>query len=249
MPAITTVATILCIDDDPRLGRTIKRLLVAERFEFIYAATGQEGLNRLEDHPDLILLDITLPDSSGIDLLREIRKTSSIPVIMLTGKSDPIDKVLGLELGADDYITKPFDGRELVARIRTVLRRVQADQSAEASTDANRDSATVAKFEQWSLHLLRQTLEHEDGAKVVLTGREFDLLKVLVLSNGQVLNRDMLMDRIAGLDWNPTDRRIDVLITRVRKKLGDHPPDSRIIKTIRGQGYRFIAKVRLLTDE
>lgn len=159
-----------------------------------------------------------------------------IPVIMLTGKGDTVEKVVGLELGADDYITKPYDERELLARVRAVLRRQQRGVAA-----AQQQNIKVVGFNGWTLNLSSQELSDPEGQIVHLTTHEFQLLAALVNNANRVLNRDQLMDLINGRDWNPVDRSIDVLVGKVRKKLRDNPRSPALIKTVRGEGYMLTA--------
>jgi len=196
-------------------------------------------------HIDLVILDLVLPGESGLDLARELRSSSDIPLIMLTGRDNVIDKVVGLEIGADDYITKPFHARELVARIGTVLRRSAAN-AGRIEGDSGRLSSALFRFGDWQLDLSGQRLKRVGGAAVTLTTYEFRVLAALAQRPGKALSRDQIMDMVADRAWNPLDRSIDVLIGKIRKKLQDDPRDPRYIRTVRNTGYMFIGNVERL---
>ena len=220
---------ILIIDDDPKLNDLIKEYLIKFGFEAISAIHPLEGLKLVKIHqPDLIILDIMMPDIDGFELCREIRKDYSIPIIMLTARGEVTDRVVGLELGADDYVPKPFEPRELVARIQTVLRRIQP-------------SVTTAKIKIGSLEIFPEKYQAQiDGNALEISTLEFDLLHLFVKNKDKVLSRDQLMDNLHGVDWSVFDRSIDVLVSRLRQKLKDDSKNPKYIKTIRGLGYKFI---------
>ena len=231
---------ILIVDDDPRICRLLQRYLELEGYRIDAAASGEEMRKKLaEVKVDLVLLDIRLPDEDGFTLLKELRALPNLAVIMVTGKSDPLDKVLGLELGADDYVTKPFDERELLARVRSVLRRASAEQPRSKVAP----SRNVASFSGWHLDLLAQELTSPEGTGVLLTTREFQLLAALVDHGQRVLSRDSILALLSGRDWTPIDRSIDVLIGKLRKKLGDDGHNPELIKTVRGVGYKLASPV------
>jgi two-component system OmpR family response regulator len=226
---------ILVVDDDPKVRTLLRRCLEGEGFSVAEAKDGQELIACLDRHPvHLITLDLNLGKDNGLDLAREIRKDRSIPIIMLTGKSDAIDRVVGLELGADDYLVKPFELRELVARIRAVLRR---------SAAAAPPPAHVFVFEAWTLDINRRSLRSTDGNDAELTTSEFNLLQAFVQRPHRVLSRDDIMDLLKGHDWSPLDRSVDNLIARLRKKIERDPERPSLIKTVRGAGYMFTADV------
>lgn len=230
---------ILIVDDDPRLCRLLERYLVREGYSASSTHTCANAREQIENSPpSLVLLDVVLPDSDGLSLLRELRSDTAIPVILLTGKTDIIDKVVGLELGADDYITKPFEERELLARIRTVLRRF----SGTVNTEAPSTSSSLT-FADWRLDVGAQELTSPVGASVSLTTYEFRLLKALAEVAPRVLGRDQILDVVAGRDAMPLDRSVDVLIGKLRKKIEKNPKTPVIIKTIRGSGYKISAPV------
>ncbi len=230
--------SILIVDDDPRLCRLLARHLSREGYAVRTAASG-EDMRRLvaEEHPDLVILDLMLPDEDGFSLARELRSRSNVGIVMLTGKTDTIDKIVGLEVGADDYITKPFDERELLARVRSVLRRMHDDVAAE------RHGGSVARFGGWRLDLDAYELTSPAGDPVHLTSHEFQLLSALVTHDHRVLTRDAILQLISGREWDPDDRSVDVLVGKLRKKLESDPHDPKLIRTVRGAGYKLTAAV------
>jgi len=244
---MATPLRILVVDDEPRIRNMLRRYLAEEGFQVGEAADGAELRRELERAPaDLVLLDLVMPGEDGLSLARMIRQRSQVPIIMLTGKGDLIDRVAGLEAGADDYIAKPFHLREVLARIRTVLRRVPAEpaRAAPAKGAAGEPEAgQVLAFEGWRLDLLRRELSSPAGAAVPLTTGEFDLLRAFALHPNRVLNRDQLMDLVKGREWAAFDRAIDAQVVRLRKKIEADPAKPRLIKTVRGAGYIFAAAV------
>ncbi len=230
----------MVVDDDVRICKLLNHYLTREGYKVSTAANGEQ-MRRIFDHdaPDLVILDLILPDEDGFTLAKELRTWSDVGIIMLTGKTEQVDKIVGLEIGADDYLTKPFDKRELLARVRSVLRR--ASQSARPRQE---DKPSVAHFAGFTLNLTAHELISPVGDHVHLTNYEFQLLSALVLNANQALDRDRILDLIAGRDWAPTDRSVDVLIGKLRKKLNEDSQEPALIKTIRGTGYRFVAQVR-----
>jgi len=234
---MSVLGTILVVDDDQRLCRLVARYLQREGYEARTAISAAEMRVALrEDDPDLVILDLILPDGDGFELARELLAQSDVAIIILTGKTDTVDKVVGLEIGADDYITKPFEPRELLARVRSVLRRRTAGQAVKSQ-------GTVAQFGSWSLDLDAYELRADDGSHVNLTTHEFRLLSALVAHGQRVLTRDAILDSVFDRDWSPDDRSIDVLIGKLRKKLGDDARDPSMIRTVRGVGYKLIPSV------
>jgi len=234
---------ILIVDDDPRICRLLQRYLGDEGYGVDTAASGRAMRKVLAERPiDLVLLDVRLPDEDGFSLVRELRGRSDVAVIMVTGKSDPLDKVLGLELGADDYVTKPFDQRELLARVRSVLRRAHA----KGRPGVPGQRRTLARFAGWELDLPAQELTSADGVRVSLTTREFQLLAALVEHAQRVMTRDSILELLVGRDWTPIDRSIDVLVAKLRKKLSDDAHNPELIKTVRGVGYKLASPVQFL---
>jgi len=237
---VTQNQNILVVDDDPRICRLIARYLSEEGYRTFTASNGSEMRNKLaEAKISLVLLDVRLPGEDGFTLVRELRSLPNVGVIMVTGKADPLDKILGLELGADDYVTKPFDERELLARVRSVLRRTSQEERIHEAT-SNR---TRAFFAGWQLDLPGQELTSPEGDKIFLTTREFQLLAALVEHSQRVLSRDLILELLAGRDWSPVDRSVDVLIGKLRKKLCDNVEHPEVIKTIRGAGYKLAIPV------
>lgn len=237
---------ILVVDDEPRFRTMVRRYLVSEGFKVTEAADGaalREALAR--ETVNLILLDLNLPREDGLSLARELRRGSAVPIIMLTGKGDLIDRVAGLETGADDYMTKPFEPRELLARIRTVMRRAQPTASA-TTLPAPPSDEDVLAFEGWRLDLIRRQLTRLTGETVPLTASEFDLLCCFARHPNRVLGRDQLLDLLRGADWSAYDRAIDMQVRRLRKRIEADPGNPALIKTVRGGGYIFAASVKSL---
>jgi DNA-binding response OmpR family regulator len=236
-----TANHILVVDDDPKVRTLLRRCFEGEGFSVSEAKDGTELRALLGRHPvSLITLDLNLGDENGLDLAREIRKELSTPIIMLTGKGDAIDRVVGLELGADDYLAKPFELRELLARVRAVLRRTNtADQPA--------PSGQRYALEGWVFDVNGRSLSRDTGESLELTTSEFNLLELFVKRPHRVLSRDDIMDLLKGHDWSPLDRSIDNLIARLRKKIEPDPDQPRLIKTVRGVGYVFAIDVKRLS--
>lgn len=227
---------ILVVDDDAKVRTLLRRCFEGEGFAVSEAKDGRELQAQLERSPvSLITLDLNLGGENGLDLARQVRKERNVPIIMLTGKGDAIDRVVGLELGADDYIVKPFELRELLARVRAVLRRSIAPTI--------QSSGQRFQFDGWVLDIDRRDLSRTNGDALDLTTGEFNLLETFVKRPHRVLSRDDLMDLLKGQDWSPLDRSIDNLIARLRKKIEPDPDRPRLIKTVRGVGYTFAGNV------
>ena len=238
---------ILVVDDEPEVRALLRAGLEPEGYEVLEAKDGAEARAVLEArHIDLVTLDLKLGGEDGLNLARELRTRRNTPIVMITGKGDPIDRVVGLELGADDYVTKPFHMREVLARIRAVLRRYAMAPGATGETAAPQPDKVRYSFEDWSLDLGRREVRNPRGEVCELTTAEFDLLTKLVQRPGRVLSRDELMDLLKGHDWTPLDRSIDALIARLRKKIEPQSERPRLIKTVRGVGYAFAAAVKRL---
>lgn len=240
---------VLVVDDEPRIRTLLRRYLAEEGFKVSEAGDGATMRTVLEREAiDLVLLDLMMPGEDGISLARHIRQQSEIPIIMLTGKGDLIDRVVGLETGADDYITKPFELREVLARIRTVMRRVGPRTVAATSlpclaTDEN--TSEILVFDGWRFDLLRRELRRMTGELVPLTAGEFELLCVFARRPNRVLNREQLIDLVKGREWAAYDRGVDTQVMRLRKKIESDPGNPSLIKTVRGAGYVFAAAVTL----
>lgn len=225
--------SVLLIDDDIELVRLLAQLFAREHITLRSATTGTAGLHAIEPAPSLVLLDLMLPDMHGRDVFRLLRERQpDLPVIMLTAKGDPVDRVVGLELGADDYVPKPFDPRELVARIRTVLRRARAATMANATTAV----PSILRFGKLTLDTAARTLSTQSG-DVPLTNIEFRLLLELVRNPGAALSREALTKAAQVGNYRPLERAVDVQIARLRRKLRQADPDAQWIVTARGEGY------------
>ncbi len=227
---VIAMKNVLVIDDDRKLGRLLIDYLAKFGFKATAAAHPDEAVRILRrEVPDIIILDVMLPGRDGFEMCKEIRRDYSVPIIMLTARGEVADRVLGLELGADDYLPKPFEPRELVARIQSVLRRGGGGgpppdklRHGKLELDFRRREALVA------------------GKAVDLTAMEFEVLALFARSPGKVMDRDHILDRTKGLEWEPYNRSIDVLISRLRQKLGDDPKRPSFLKTVRGAGYMYI---------
>jgi two-component system OmpR family response regulator len=231
---------ILIVDDHREIRELVSRVLAKEGFRVSAAADGRGMRQVLADsRVDLILLDLMLPGEDGLSLCRNLRTQSSIPIIMLTAKGDEVDRVIGLEVGADDYLPKPFGSRELVARIRAVLRRT--GESTAAPGQAERPKHY--RFDRWRLDTGRRELIRDDGTVVPLSTGEFDLLAVFVERPQRVLSRDQLLDLARGRTATALDRSIDTQVSRLRRKLEHDAADPKIIKTVWGGGYMFTPAV------
>lgn len=230
---------VLIVDDDKRLCRFLEKFLSHEGFAVASSHDGRAMRRALADRAfDLVILDLTFPaGEDGISLARALRAQYEVPLIMLSGKNTTIDKVVCLEMGADDYITKPFEPRELLARVRTVLRRFA--KRITVQQPAGQDVSNEMCFAGWRLDPAHYRLSSPKGEAVRLTSQEFQLLTALVERRGRVLSREQILDIVASRNWTPYDRSIDVLIGKIRRKLRDDARDTRFIRTIRGVGYVF----------
>lgn len=236
---------ILIVEDDGEVRHLLARLLRENGFAVSAARDGREMrevLRAAMPPVELVLLDVMLPGISGMDLLREIRATSRLPVVMLTARGEETDRVLGLEFGADDYITKPFGRRELVARLRAVLRRVEGSNEATAMV-APAGAATALRFAGWTLETGRRELTSPAGALVDLSGAEFDLLMAFLAHPQRVLGRDQLLEVGRRRLGDAFDRTVDVQVSRLRRKIEPDESAPQLIKTVRGAGYVFVAIV------
>ena len=219
---------ILLIEDDARLAGMVRDYLGESGFDVTIAGTGNEGLALQKEHGfDAIILDLMLPDTDGLEVCRTLRATDSVPILMLTAKGDPMDRVVGLELGADDYLPKPFEPRELLARLRAILRRGKGE-----------DRADIMRF--GGLEIDTRTMEVRiDGRPCSLTAHQFKLLEIMAKAPGRVLSRDYLMDQLKGGNLEAFDRSIDVHISRIRAEVEADPKHPRRVITVRGAGYVF----------
>ncbi len=225
------MTTILIVDDDNELTELLDEFLSEHKFKTKVFHNPKEALSSLKTSvPDLILLDIMMPEMDGFQLLRKIRETLDVPVIMLTAKGEVSDKVVGLELGADDYLAKPFEPRELLARIQSILRRVNSKNSM----------VDILNFESLDINKIKEEVVL-DGKPVSLSTSEFEALLLFANNSNKVLDREFLVENLRGITWQTYDRSVDVLVSRLRNKLGETPARTRFIKTIHGVGYKFIA--------
>jgi two-component system OmpR family response regulator len=227
---------ILVVDDDAELRALLQSYLGAQGYAVAAVEDGQALRRELAAGSfDLVILDLMLPGDDGLSLCRELRATSSLPILMLTARGDELDRIVGLEMGADDYLPKPFHPRELLARIRSILRRMQ-DRVGVAP-------ARALRFAGWRLDIGLRHLLDEEGVAVPLSTGEFRLLHALAESANRVLSRDRLTDVLSGREAGPFDRSVDVMIGRLRRRLGDDGREPTLIKTVRNEGYVLAAKV------
>jgi len=233
---------ILIIDDDREIRELLSKFLERNQFRVTAARDAREARRAWSNgHYQLIVLDLMMPGESGLDFARWLRAQDSVPIIMLTAMGDEMDRIIGLEFGADDYLPKPFNPRELLARIRAVLRR-----TGEGTERTNGGDMRLMRFAGWQLEPSRRRLLNPDGTEVPLTGGEYDLLVALLDRANRVLTRDMLLDLLRGRQAGPFDRAIDVAVSRLRRKLEDDGRNAQVIKTVRGGGYVLAAEVERL---
>jgi two-component system OmpR family response regulator len=229
--------SILVVEDDREIGTLLSALLKREGYDVRVARSGLEMDQAFAARPaELVLLDVMLPGEDGFSICRRVRAASNLPIVMLTARGDDIDRIIGLELGADDYVAKPFNPRELVARIRAVLRR-----AAPAAVEGGKSNARL-RFDRLVLDMDARRL-FEGAREIELSTGDFDLLSVLVRNPQRVLSRDQLMDMTKGRSWEAFDRSIDVALSRLRRKIEADPAQPLLIKTVRNAGYVFTAAV------
>ncbi|ABD06669.1 two component transcriptional regulator, winged helix family [Rhodopseudomonas palustris HaA2] len=230
---------ILVVEDDRETRALIAKYLRNNECHVVTAQDGREMDSRLSDQRvDLVVLDVMLPGEDGLSLCRRVRASSPLPIIMLTARGEDVDRILGLEMGADDYLAKPFNPRELLARIRSVLRRQSLAQTASATS-----GATALTFLGWRIDFRLRELRNPDGALVAMTSAEFDLLQAFCERPGRVLSREALLDLTHGRNAGSFERSIDVLVSRIRRKIEPDPQSVSIIKTVRSGGYMFTPAV------
>ncbi len=226
---------LLIIDDEPDLRAMLSAYLDAEGYAVFEASDGEAGLEAVAvQQPDLVILDVGLPGLDGFEVLRLLRHSSDVPVIMLTARDEEVDRVVGLTVGADDYVTKPFSPRELVARIAATLRRSTSAWSTEYEEE-------ILRFEGLTIHPTRREVI-SDGRTIELSTLDFDLLAALAASPGRVFSREQLMERVWGWDYFGVDRVVDVHVASIRKAISDDAADPRFIGTVRGVGYKFVGR-------
>ncbi|MEM9794149.1 MAG: response regulator [Pseudomonadota bacterium] len=232
---MASTETIAIVEDDPELGPLTRDLIKREGFEALLVSNGADLDGLLQSQKvDLIVLDLMLPGEDGLSICRRLRPVSTIPILMLTAKSDDVDKIVGLEVGADDYLAKPFNPRELVARLRAILRR---------SNDIGGYKSRSVEFAGFVANLDSFQL-YRDGTEITITSGEFALLRAFLINPNRVLSRDFLMEKSQSRSTESFDRTVDVQISRLRAKLGDTPKAPVLIKTVRNAGYIFTATVR-----
>ena len=233
---------ILVVEDDAFVQKALEAYLGREDYR-VTAVDSGEAMRQVmhDDPPDLVIMDLKLPNDDGFELTRHLRQNHDVGIIILTSKDETIDRVVGLELGADDYVTKPWQERELLARIRSVMRRTSGQEKRPEGPQAT--VQTVVNFAGWRFNLDSRELISPDGAPVELTSSEYSLLAELVGKPGRVLSRDHLLDAIYNRGWEPYDRSIDVLVTRLRRKIERDSKHPEIVKTVRGTGYMFAASM------
>jgi two-component system OmpR family response regulator len=238
---MTAMDHILIVDDDRDIRDLLSEYLQKQGYRASVAADGRAMrtvLSRTE--PALIVLDLMLPGEDGLALCREVRAQSDIPIIMLTARGEEVDRIVGLEMGADDYLSKPFSPRELVARIKSILRRTRALPS-----NLKPDNARMLHFAGWTLDVSTRNLVSPAGVTIALSGTDYKLLRIFLDHPNRVLTRDQLIDMTQSRDAGPFDRSIDLQVSRLRRRLNDNPKEPSIIKTARGEGYVLAAEVRL----
>jgi two-component system OmpR family response regulator len=234
--------TVLLIEDDAEIGELISRYLENNGMEVTRLADGAGLDAKLAGETfDILILDLNLPGEDGFSICRRVRASHEIPIIIVTAQGEDVDKILGLEMGADDYVVKPFNSRELLARIRAVLRRAEPQSRVAGAT-----SSQSFQFLGWRVNLLSREVVSPDGMKVAMTGAEFDLLHALCENPNRVLTRDQLINMTHGPTAGPYERSIDVLISRLRQKLEKDPKNPAIIQTVRSEGYMLSAPVSRL---
>lgn len=228
-------AIVLSIDDDVHLQNVVKTYLEDDGYRVVCLESGAQLKEFLPQRFDVALLDLVLPDAEGFELIHKLRIHTNAPIIVVSGKSDTTEKIISLEMGADDYLTKPFEMRELSARIKAALRRVR-EQMHILPSPANTNKV---HFGSWNLDRAQYQVYDDTGRSADLTTGEFQLLEALVMSAGRVLSREQLFDLTRAGNYDSYDRAIDIQIARIRKKIGDNAKDGQLLKTIRGIGYMF----------
>ena len=232
--------SIIVVDDDPDIRETLHTYFEGNGFQVTEAEDGTALRAAVAERSfDLCLLDLKMPGEDGLSLCRFLRETTDMGVVMLTGSGDSIDKVIGLEVGADDYIAKPFELREVLARVRSVLRRAAPVEKAVMAEAPHETGDGAFEFGPYTVNPNSRYLEADTGQTIALSPMEFDLIKAFAERPGRVLSRDTLLELAHGRDWDPFDRSIDVRVTRLRKKIEEDPAYPRYIKTIRGVGYIY----------
>jgi len=230
---------VLVVDDDRSIREMLSDYLSSQGFKVVLAEDGAAMRAAIEAAaPDLVLLDLKLPHEDGLSLARYLREHYDVGIIMVTGAGGLVDRIVGLEVGADDYVAKPFEPRELLARIKSVLRRMQA----RPALPSDRESTRSVSIGQCRLDLASHQLFDRDGAEIPITTMEFDLLKVFAENPGKALSRDRILTLTRNREWDPYDRSIDIRVARLRRKVEADPDNPRVIRTVRGVGYMFVSE-------
>ena len=238
-------ATILSVDDDQGLQTVVTHYLAGEGYNTLSANSGKQLMDLLQNNtPNIILLDLVLPDMDGISILAQLRTMKKIPVIVVSGKSDTTEKIVCLEMGADDYLTKPFEMRELSARIKAVIRRSEELPAGVAPAQPQEEQENQVRFADWVLDRAQFQLFDAKGHSADLTTGEYKLLESLVSAPNKVLSRERLFELTRESDYDSFDRAVDIQIGRLRKKLNDDPKEPQFIKTVRGVGYMFCGEIK-----
>ena len=235
-------ARLLIVDDDPSIRAMLREYLQGHGYAVAEAGSGAQMRQSLEAHlPDVVLLDIRLPGEDGLSLAKYLREHYDVGIIMVTASGEVIDRVVGLEVGADDYLPKPFDPRELLARLKSVLRRIQAKPTPDASDGSAAPVGSRQRFGRCELDVESRRLFETGGAEVAMTAMEYDLLRVFLANPNRVLSRDQLLMQTRNREWEPFDRSIDIRIGRLRRKVEPDPAgEPRCIRTVRNAGYMFV---------
>jgi DNA-binding response OmpR family regulator len=237
---VTRPGCVLVVDDDPAIREMLGEYLASHGLQVELAPDGAAMRRQIEaTTPDVVLLDLRLPGEDGLSLARYLRERYDIGIIMITGAGEVVDRVVGLEIGADDYVTKPFDPRELLARVKSVMRRMQASHGPRSDGPA----AARLTLGHCSLDLGSRQLFDREGVEIPITTMEFDLLKIFAENPGKVLSRDRILTLTRNREWDPYDRSVDIRVARLRRKIEADPDRPQIIRTVRGVGYMFVSGV------
>jgi two-component system, OmpR family, response regulator len=235
---------ILLVEDDAEIRELVARYLEKQQMDVRVAADGREMDAALAQRgADLIILDLNLPGENGLSICRRLRQDGGTPIVILTAQGEEVDKVVALELGADDYVVKPFSARELLARIRAILRRTHARSENGAERTPRGAAGELYRFAGWTMDLATRQIETPEGASLSLTGAEFDLLHAFCEHPNRILTRDQLISMTHGRGAGPFERSVDILISRLRQRIEDNPKTPKFIKTVRSEGYMFTAEV------
>jgi two-component system OmpR family response regulator len=247
--ATTSADHILIVDDDPEICTLVSRFFEKNGFRVSVVPDGKGLWSMLEQSTiDLVVLDLMLPDEDGLVLCRNLRATSDLPVIILSARGEDVDRIIGLEMGADDYLPKPFHPRELLARVRSVLRRTRVSLQPEKNSRTNNEENIAYHFAGWRLDVPTRQLYTPQGEKVFLSGSEFSLLRIFLNYPNQVLTRDQLLEYSASKETETYDRTIDMQVSRLRRRLREDSRTPELIKTVRGMGYVLSARVEKIGD-